>query len=151
MGYGHYNNFALNSHSQGWHLFDDQQVTKEQPQNIVTDSAYILFYKRKWLIHKYNVWLDYINSHLFSWSMSWLASWMRSSRALLLLTSSSISSTSNTSKSINMPKSWDYQWCGQCGQGPSQSSWFWDKAILQKYFFWCSHLRTFLHFYFKFV
>jgi len=48
MGHGHYNAHAYNSHANDWWLLDDQTVTKEIfPERIITEAAYLLFYKKR--------------------------------------------------------------------------------------------------------
>jgi ubiquitin carboxyl-terminal hydrolase 4/11/15 len=44
---GHYT--ALCRNSGGWFKFDDESVYKESKENVVTNSAYLLFYKRKYI------------------------------------------------------------------------------------------------------
>ena len=49
QGSGHYYSFCRNIKSQtdtNWYVFNDERVTKINEANIVTDKAYILFYKK---------------------------------------------------------------------------------------------------------
>ena len=47
MGAGHYTAKCKNEITQKWYNFDDEHVSEETEQNILSDNAYILFYKRK--------------------------------------------------------------------------------------------------------
>jgi len=47
MGGGHYTAYAKNAEKQGWFDFNDSQVSKQNPDEIVSESAYVLFYKRR--------------------------------------------------------------------------------------------------------
>lgn len=47
MGYGHYIAKCRNVMDKKWHVFDDNEVTEEEEDKVVSDNAYILFYKRK--------------------------------------------------------------------------------------------------------
>lgn len=45
---GHYTAYARSTHEgvdYGWRVFDDARVSKMSPQDLVTRSAYILFYR----------------------------------------------------------------------------------------------------------
>jgi len=44
---GHYYTYAKNSIDNQWYEYDDDKITKLNEDNIVTNNAYILFYKRK--------------------------------------------------------------------------------------------------------
>ena len=47
MGGGHYTAKCKNEITKKWYNFDDEHVTEETEQNILSNNAYILFYKRK--------------------------------------------------------------------------------------------------------
>lgn len=47
MGAGHYTAKCKNEITQKWYHFDDEHVSEEIEQNILSNNAYILFYKRK--------------------------------------------------------------------------------------------------------
>ncbi|KYQ93108.1 peptidase C19 family protein [Tieghemostelium lacteum] len=48
LGGGHYTAFALNELENTWYRFDDSSVSETQnPNSIVSDAAYVLFYRRK--------------------------------------------------------------------------------------------------------
>jgi ubiquitin carboxyl-terminal hydrolase 4/11/15 len=51
MGFGHYTAFAMNPYDKKWYEFDDSSVTMinsdNLKQNIVTNAAYNLFYRRR--------------------------------------------------------------------------------------------------------
>ena len=51
---GHYTTMALNWKKNQWYEFDDTRITKIKTDNIVTEAAYLLFYKRRgmegWLL-----------------------------------------------------------------------------------------------------
>ncbi|CAD8074353.1 unnamed protein product [Paramecium primaurelia] len=47
MGGGHYTAFAKNHFNGQWYNFDDSQVSELNEDQIVTKSAYVLFYKRR--------------------------------------------------------------------------------------------------------
>lgn len=44
---GHYTAFCKNSEKKAWYEFDDSSVSKQDPKGIVSEAAYILFYKQK--------------------------------------------------------------------------------------------------------
>ncbi|GLG93575.1 Ubiquitin carboxyl-terminal hydrolase 32 [Gryllus bimaculatus] len=46
MGGGHYTAYALNKIDKQWYCFDDHNVSPKTPENVVTNSAYVLFYIR---------------------------------------------------------------------------------------------------------
>ena len=54
VGYGHYTAFSKNHFDNNWYQFDDSRISQETPLNIVTDAAYLLFYKRKSIIENNN-------------------------------------------------------------------------------------------------
>lgn len=45
LGGGHYTAFAKNAHQNAWYSFDDALVTQTTSSNVVTRSAYVLFYQ----------------------------------------------------------------------------------------------------------
>lgn len=45
IGAGHYTAYVRSGHD--WLEYDDSKVTSMSPANVVTEAAYILFYKRK--------------------------------------------------------------------------------------------------------
>jgi len=46
---GHYTSYAKNFNDNQWYDFNDEKVTKVDDLNeLITSSAYVLFYKRKW-------------------------------------------------------------------------------------------------------
>lgn len=47
MGFGHYTAFGKNKVTGKWYDFDDSSVTEVEPESIITDAAYNLFYIRK--------------------------------------------------------------------------------------------------------
>ncbi|GAM18410.1 hypothetical protein SAMD00019534_015850 [Acytostelium subglobosum LB1] len=47
MGGGHYTAYALNEIEDQWFKFDDSSTHSIDPSNIVTDAAYVLFYRRR--------------------------------------------------------------------------------------------------------
>jgi len=47
MGFGHYTAYAKNHLSGQWYQYDDSHVSSEQPQAVITNAAYVLFYRRK--------------------------------------------------------------------------------------------------------
>jgi ubiquitin C-terminal hydrolase len=48
MGFGHYTAFAKNPLDNTWYDFDDSHVTEiSDPNKVITEAAYNLFYKRK--------------------------------------------------------------------------------------------------------
>ena len=46
-GFGHYTAFAKNHLDGNWYDFDDSSVSKVDPDSVVTEAAYNLFYLRK--------------------------------------------------------------------------------------------------------
>lgn len=44
-GHGHYTAYALNDRNNLWYEFDDQFVTKVDPQQVLNSEAYVLFYR----------------------------------------------------------------------------------------------------------
>jgi len=49
MGFGHYTAYAKNPIDKIWYEFDDSRVSKVNPDNVVSDAAYNLFFrKRDW-------------------------------------------------------------------------------------------------------
>ena len=46
-GFGHYTAFGWNAFKKDWYKFDDSSVTQANPDDICTDNAYVLFYKRR--------------------------------------------------------------------------------------------------------
>lgn len=46
-GFGHYTAFAKNWKSGSWDCYDDSHVTPQDPKDVCTPAAYVLFYKRK--------------------------------------------------------------------------------------------------------
>ncbi|PAA82968.1 hypothetical protein BOX15_Mlig023841g1, partial [Macrostomum lignano] len=44
---GHYTAACLNAPTNQWHCFDDDQVSKIEPDNVVSAAAYILFYRQQ--------------------------------------------------------------------------------------------------------
>jgi len=47
MGGGHYTAYALNKFTNKWYKFDDSYVTEIEENQVVTSSAYVLFYRRR--------------------------------------------------------------------------------------------------------
>ncbi|CAK4658374.1 hypothetical protein LEN26_013559 [Aphanomyces euteiches] len=47
MGFGHYTAFAKDKATNLWYTFDDSTVTAMPASNVVSNAAYILFYKRR--------------------------------------------------------------------------------------------------------
>ena len=47
LGGGHYNAYALNAITKKWYLFDDSAVSNINENEIVSSSAYVLFYRRE--------------------------------------------------------------------------------------------------------
>eukprot|EP00003_Mantamonas_plastica_P023680 TRINITY_DN4296_c0_g1_i4.p1 TRINITY_DN4296_c0_g1~~TRINITY_DN4296_c0_g1_i4.p1 ORF type:complete len:555 (+),score=232.01 TRINITY_DN4296_c0_g1_i4:504-2168(+) len=48
MGFGHYTAFARNKDDGAWYEYDDSRVTRvNDPENIKTSAAYVLFYERR--------------------------------------------------------------------------------------------------------
>jgi hypothetical protein len=48
MGFGHYTAFAKNPLDNKWYDFDDSHVTEiHEPEKVVTEAAYNLYYRRK--------------------------------------------------------------------------------------------------------
>lgn len=47
LGFGHYTAYAKNHKRGDWYHFDDSRVSEENPENVCTPAAYVLFYKRK--------------------------------------------------------------------------------------------------------
>lgn len=47
MGFGHYTAFAKNHKTGLWYDFDDSRVSQVDPDSVITDAAYNLFYQRK--------------------------------------------------------------------------------------------------------
>jgi len=47
MGFGHYTAYAKNFFNQKWYDFDDSHVTEMNGRDIVTTSAYVLFYRKR--------------------------------------------------------------------------------------------------------
>lgn len=55
MGFGHYTAYCKNKFTGFWYDFDDSNVSRKHPNEIVSKSAYVLFYKRKNLDNKINL------------------------------------------------------------------------------------------------
>ncbi|RHY12190.1 hypothetical protein DYB36_009163, partial [Aphanomyces astaci] len=47
MGFGHYTAFAQDQQTRLWYHFDDSSVTSVAASSVVSNAAYILFYKRR--------------------------------------------------------------------------------------------------------
>jgi ubiquitin carboxyl-terminal hydrolase 4/11/15 len=47
MGGGHYTAFCRNFLNNRWYEFDDSRVSEINPKSAVSESAYVLFYRRK--------------------------------------------------------------------------------------------------------
>lgn len=47
LGAGHYNAYAKNFINKNWYLFDDSSVNPVSEHNVMTKSAYVLFYQRQ--------------------------------------------------------------------------------------------------------
>lgn len=47
MSGGHYTAYGQNFKNKKWYLFDDVDVQEVQEADVVTDKAYVLFYKRR--------------------------------------------------------------------------------------------------------
>jgi len=47
LGGGHYTAFAKNHFKDAWYDFNDSSVSRQDPAEIVTEAAYVLFYKRR--------------------------------------------------------------------------------------------------------
>ena len=47
MSGGHYTAYCKNFLSNEWHEFDDSRVSKINPRDAVSESAYVLFYRRR--------------------------------------------------------------------------------------------------------
>ena len=51
MGGGHYTAFAFNKKANSWVDFNDNYLKKVKiPEDIITDAAYLLFYRKKSLV-----------------------------------------------------------------------------------------------------
>eukprot|EP00455_Lapot_gusevi_P020170 TRINITY_DN2143_c0_g1_i3.p1 TRINITY_DN2143_c0_g1~~TRINITY_DN2143_c0_g1_i3.p1 ORF type:complete len:282 (-),score=83.34 TRINITY_DN2143_c0_g1_i3:166-1011(-) len=46
---GHYVTSAFNRHTQQWYLYDDDRVTPIPPNKVISNSCYMLFYRRRGL------------------------------------------------------------------------------------------------------
>ena len=44
---GHYYSFVKSLSNNNWYIIDDNNITQINESNIITDNAYILFYKLK--------------------------------------------------------------------------------------------------------
>jgi hypothetical protein len=49
MGFGHYISFGKNPIDKNWYEFDDSHVSSKREEDLVTSSAYVLFYRRRGL------------------------------------------------------------------------------------------------------
>ena len=47
MNFGHYTAFCKDDAEGVWHTYDDQSVSSMKESQVITDAAYVLFYKRK--------------------------------------------------------------------------------------------------------
>lgn len=47
LGGGHYTAYALNKSTDKWYKFDDSHVSEVDESNVVSSSAYVLFYRRR--------------------------------------------------------------------------------------------------------
>ena len=47
MGFGHYVAFAKNHFTNRWHEFNDSSVSEKREDDLVSSSAYVLFYRKK--------------------------------------------------------------------------------------------------------
>jgi len=47
MGFGHYISYAKNPIDKQWYEFDDSHVSKKSKDDLVSSSAYVLFYRRR--------------------------------------------------------------------------------------------------------
>jgi len=47
MGGGHYTAFGKNSKTGKWYKFDDSAVREVNPESVITEAAYVLFYRRR--------------------------------------------------------------------------------------------------------
>jgi ubiquitin carboxyl-terminal hydrolase 4/11/15 len=47
LGGGHYTAFAKNQQKDAWFDFNDSSVSRQDPNELVTEAAYVLFYKRR--------------------------------------------------------------------------------------------------------
>jgi ubiquitin carboxyl-terminal hydrolase 4/11/15 len=47
MGGGHYTAYCKNYKNNKWYDFDDSSVTEINEEDLVTNAAYVLFYKRR--------------------------------------------------------------------------------------------------------
>ena len=47
MGFGHYTAYAKNRKDGKWYHFNDSSVSEASPKEIVSPSAYLLFYVRR--------------------------------------------------------------------------------------------------------
>ena len=45
LGHGHYTALCKNDNS--WHCFNDKNVTPIEKKDIITENAYLLFYRKK--------------------------------------------------------------------------------------------------------
>ncbi len=55
MGFGHYISYAKNPIDNYWYEFDDSHVSKKSESQLITNSAYVLFYRRKGLENIINI------------------------------------------------------------------------------------------------
>jgi ubiquitin carboxyl-terminal hydrolase 4/11/15 len=49
MGFGHYTAFAKNHLDSNWYEFDDSRVSRMSEKELISNNAYVLFYRRKGL------------------------------------------------------------------------------------------------------
>jgi ubiquitin carboxyl-terminal hydrolase 4/11/15 len=73
MGFGHYTAYAKNHFTGLWYDFDDSNVTKVSPDDVISKSAYVLFYRKKNMENKvklkdlyekkYEDWEDYVKNN----------------------------------------------------------------------------------------
>lgn len=49
MGFGHYISYAKNPYDNKWYEFDDSHVSRKSENDLITSSAYVLFYRRRGL------------------------------------------------------------------------------------------------------
>lgn len=47
LGGGHYTAFGKNPFKNAWYDFNDSSVSSEEPSNLVSEAAYVLFYRRR--------------------------------------------------------------------------------------------------------
>jgi ubiquitin carboxyl-terminal hydrolase 4/11/15 len=47
VGFGHYTAYAKNEISKRWYCFDDSSVSEVNPHSVITEAAYLLFYKKR--------------------------------------------------------------------------------------------------------